>query len=235
MVHTLSEEEADQLTLAVAHLERSGLVTPTFRRLDARRQYQILSCVLQEAAETGATDVGVKSVAFRLGISPGALYRYFPDRDTMVKCAAAVAGRFIAAMLDGYAPVLVALPLREGLAAYLGGGMQWSREQQSLLRFFARAAYGGAGDFAESLVAPVSGAMTRLIRAILEAAQQRGETRAGIDLDMTVRLVHALTAVVGDSMLLPFLGVYTRLGSEQQAELAATIDFILAAVGSDEK
>ncbi len=133
-------------------------------------------------------------------------------------------------MFDQFTAYLVAMPLREGLRWYLAGGIEWSREQAGLLKLFARAAYHGDPQLRDSLVKPVAGILLLQIRAMLQAAQARGEVRLDIDLDRTARLVHALTIVAGDSQLLPYLNAYFLVlppegGAEQTLE--ALLDLVM--------
>lgn len=150
----------------------------------------------------------------------------------MVTCVAMVAGEFLASSLLSYGPVLSALPLREGLDEHLRSEVQWSQEWGNMLRFYKRAVYGGEPDFTKSLVAPVSEAMIGIIRAILAAAQERGELRTGLDMEQSVRIVHALLAIVGDSALLLHLAADTHLGEDPDVEISAAVIFILTAIAA---
>jgi len=56
---------------AILELEKKGLVTRTFRRLDSDRQQAIITAILDEAGETGPQDLNIKRVAERAGVSTG--------------------------------------------------------------------------------------------------------------------------------------------------------------------
>jgi len=210
VVH-LSEPEQAAFREQVLRLEREGRVTRTYRRLDQERQLAVVVALLEDAAEHGPTAIGVKRVAARAGVAVGSLYQYFPGRDGMLAFAAELASRLLAGSLAGYRDALASLPLREGLRAYLAGGIEWSRERVGLLRFLARAAYQGDPAFGESLVRPLAQAMRDLVRAMVEAAGERGELREGLDADAAVRAVHALSIPLGDAQLLPHLNDYFLL------------------------
>jgi AcrR family transcriptional regulator len=132
----------------------------------------------------------------------------------MLGFAAELSARLLADSLAGYRDALVSVPLREGLRAYLSGGVEWSRERPGLLRFLARAAYHGDPAFGESLVRPLARTMRELVRAMVEAAGARGELRAGLDTDAAVRMIHALSIPLGDTQLLPHLNAYFLLFDE---------------------
>lgn len=219
----------------ILDLEQEGLVTRTFRRLDPERQQAILTAILDEASEVGPAAVNIKQVAERAGVSVGALYTYFPNRDAMLDFAVQVCVRFVVDSFNEYRPFLVAMPLRAGLSAYLVGGIEWSQLYQGLLRLFARAAYHGDPELSEVLVRPVAVVLREMVHDMLAAAVERGEIRDDVDFEVAVRTVHALTIAVGDSLMLPHLNDYFQVTDDQvppERAIEVTVDLILRGIGS---
>jgi AcrR family transcriptional regulator len=198
----------------ILDFEEQGLVTRTFRRLDPERQQAILGAIVEEAVQKGPTEVNIKQVAVRAGVSVGALYTYFPDRNAMLDFAVQVCARIVTESFDEFRPYLAALPLREALAMHLAGGIEWSRTYNDLVRLFARAAYHGDPDLGEQLVRPVADKMREMVHDILSRAAERGEIRADVDLEAATRIVHTLMIAVGDSQLLPYLNTYFQVTDE---------------------
>jgi AcrR family transcriptional regulator len=224
-----------QIHTHILHLEQAGLVTRTFRRLDPERQQAILSAILDEAAEKGPEALNIKQVAQRAGVSVGSLYTYFPDREGMLAFAVEVCVRFVTQQFEQFRPYLQALPLRDALEAYLVGGVEWSRMYAGFLRLFARAAYHGDPELAESLVRPVAALLLDMIRHMLALASQRGELRPDLDQEAATRIVHALTIVAGDGQLLPYLNTYFQVVDQDMPPerlTAALIDLILCGIGA---
>lgn len=231
----MSYERWPEIHKHILQLEHEGLVTRTFRRLDPVRQQAILNAILDEAAEKGPTAVNIKTVAQRAVVSVGSLYTYFDSRDGLLDFAVQICVRYLTTSLAQFSPMLAAMPLPEALAAYLTGGLEWSKAEANLLRLFARAAYHGDPELAETLVRPVADALRTVIHDILQAAAGRGEIRAGIDLETATRLVHALTIVVGDSILLPYLNNYFQVTTDDTPphDLVETlVTFILRSIGA---
>ena len=191
--------------------EQRGLVTRTFRRLDPSRRQAVLTAVLDEAAETGPADMNIKKVAERAGVSIGSLYQYFGSRDRLLEFAMELVVRSTIDLFESYRSELVQLPLREALAAYLSGGIEWSLQQQAVARFFASAAYQGSPQLAERVVRPIAELMRGIVEEILQAAVARGEVRAGLDVSATARVLNALLIVAGDVQLLPVLNTYFQI------------------------
>jgi AcrR family transcriptional regulator len=240
--------EIDPGTLS--SLESEGLVSRTFRRLDPERQGVVVEAIIEEAYRAGPESIAIKRVAERAGAAIGSLYQYFGDRDTMLACAVELVARSLTSQLDSSLPYLEAMPLKEALSAYLSYGIEWSRKESGLLRFFAAAAYGGARQstsaeaarpggarqstsaaadtvIRDRLVRPIAESLQRLIRGIIRAARGRGELRPDCDDERIARIVNALLIVVGDAALMPGLDEYYRLFDEDHRPA----DMIEAAVG----
>ncbi len=225
-----------QIYAHILQLERKGLVTRTFRRLDPDRQQANLRAILDEAVEKGPTSLNIKQVAGRAGVSVGSLYQYFDNREGLLAFAVELCTRWMTDIFDEYRSMLAAMPLREALAAYLLGGIEWSQTQVGLVQFFARAAYHGDPELAESVVRPVADVMRETTHEILAQAATRGEVRADVDLEAASRVVNALLIAVGDSQLLPYLNTYFQVSGEDvpsERILDALLDMILRGISSD--
>jgi len=204
-----------QLHGHILQFEQRGLVTRTFRRLDPDRQLAIITAILDEAIAKGPAGLNIKQVAERAGVSVGSLYTYFPKREGLLAFAVELCTRYMTDMFDSYRPYLAALPLHEALPAFLAGGLEWGEMQTGLVQFFARAAYHGEPALTAEVVRPLAGVMLEMVRDMLAQAAARGEVREGIDLEATTRLIYALTIVVGDSQLLPYLNAYFQVTSDE--------------------
>ena len=221
----------------ILQLEQEGLVTRTFRRLDPARQQAIFTAIVDEAVEKGPSALNIKEVARRAGVSVGSLYTYFPNREGMVTFVVELCVRFMLDMFEASRPYLAEMTLREALAAYLSTGVEWSRAYMGLVRLFARAAYYGDPELAESLVRPIATRLREVIHEMLALAVERGEIRAGVDLEATARIVHALTIAVGDSQLLPYLNTYFQVMDDDispERVLDALMALVLRGIGTKE-
>lgn len=224
-----------QFPAYVLKFEEEGVVTRTFRRLDPQRQNAIIEAILEEAAQAGPSSINIKKVAQRAGVSVGSLYTYFPHREGMLAFAVQLSVQILIECFRQYRPYLVSLPLRQVLKEYLVGGIEWSYTQASFIRLFARAAYQGDAELAETLVEPIANTMLGVVREILQQAMQRGEIRKDIDLEASSRLVHAFTIAAGDSLLLPYLNHYFQVVSADipsERMLEAFIDLICQGVAN---
>ncbi len=225
-----------QIHARILELEQKGIVTRTFRRLDPERQQAILLAIVDEAVEKGPASLNIKRVAERAGVSVGSLYTYFPNRDGLISFVIEVSLRIITDAFEEFRPILLSLPLRDALAAYVAGGVEWSRMYEGLLKLFARAAYVGDPELDDRLVRPVADILRQMAVDMLVQAASRGEIREDVDIEATARIIHTLTIGVGDSQLLPYLNTYLQVTDEAkdvgpERALEALTALILEGVG----
>jgi AcrR family transcriptional regulator len=199
------------LSSFIQEAEEKGRITRTFRRLDLEKQQTIILAILDEAAENGPADVNIKQVASRSNVAVGSLYQYFGSRENLLEFTLELVVSQTVALFESYTAELASIPLREGLTAYLGGGIEWGQEQLSMVRLFGQAAYQNAPGLNEKVVRPIATALTGMMRAILLAARERGEIRPEVDLEAATRLLNTLMIALGDAVLFPNLNEYYQL------------------------
>jgi len=229
MVHNEVIPEWPQIYTYILELEKVGVVTRTFRRLDPERQQAIVYAILDEAIERGPASINIKQVAERAGVAVGSLYQYFGNRDGLMGFTTQLCVHLLTESFLQYKPILVSMPLREGLCAYLTGGVEWGRMMQGLVQFFGKAAYEGTPELSEKVIRPVAVAMRETTYAILLAAQVRGELRPGIDLEAVARVINSWVIPVADSQLFPYLNLYFQTSDENipfQRTLEAFLDIL---------
>lgn len=229
MVHNEVIPEWPQIHTLILELERAGVVTRTFRRLDPERQQAIVYAILDEALEKGPASINIKQVAERAEVAVGSLYQYFGNREGLMNFTTRLCVHLLTESFLQYKPFLVSMPLREALSAYLTGGVEWGRMMQGLAQFFGKAAYEGAPELREKVVRPVAVAMREMTREILLAAQARGELRPDVDIEAAARAINAWVIPVADSQLFPYLNLYFQTSDENipfQRTLDAFLDIL---------
>jgi TetR/AcrR family transcriptional regulator len=228
--------EWKQITARILEFEQAGLVTRTFRRLDPQRQQAVLAAILDEAIEKGPAAINIKQVAERAEVAIGSLYQYFGNREGLLSFAIELCVRYMTDMFETYRPLLVEMPLQEGLTVYLNTGVEWSQTQLGMIQFVARAAYHGDPELADRVVKPIGTAMRSIVHEMLAKAIERGEVRSDIDLEATTRAVNAAMIAVGDSQLLPYLNNYFQVTDRKvsaQRVTDALVALILRGIGTE--
>jgi AcrR family transcriptional regulator len=215
----------------ILQAEQDGLVHRTFRRLDPDKQQAILDAILAEANEVGPDQIRIQAVAQKAGVSVGSMYQYFPDRERLLEFAVQLCTKSMVEMFEMYIPILAAMPIRDGLRAYLMGGLEMGETDRGVVQFFGRAAYQGKDSKLLAAIEPIAEQMYHFTCEVLRQAQLRGEIRSDIDPEIVARVVNTLLIAVGDSQLFPYLNTYYRLtapGIDFEQVLEAAIDLVLS-------
>ncbi|MBA4384844.1 MAG: hypothetical protein C0410_08915 [Anaerolinea sp.] len=213
----------------IQEAEEKGWITRTFRRLDLEKQQAIILAILDEASENGPAELNIKKVATRCNVAVGSLYQYFGSRENLLEFALELVVSQTVVLFESYTAELASMPLREGLAAYLGGGVEWGQEQLGMVRLFGQAAYQNAPGLHEKVVHPIATALTGMMRAMLLAAHERGEIRPEVDLEAATRLINTQMIALGDALLFPNLNGYYQLYDEEMSReriLNSFFDFL---------
>ena len=201
----------DTIQSLIYQAEQDGLVQRTFRRLDPDKQSAVINGILAEAADVGPDRIRIQAVAKRAGIAVGSLYQYFTNREHLLAFAIELCARSWVEMFEIYIPMLAAMPLREGLRAYLQGGLALNETDRGVVRFFGQAAYQGAEGRVKQALVPIADMMLAVVHEMLVQAKNRGEIRAEVDVDASARALNAFLIALGDGELFPFLNTYYRL------------------------
>ncbi len=202
---------ADQLPLIIQSFEQQGLVTRTFRRLDAARQMAIIDAIMEESSLHGPAEMNIKKVAGRAGVSIGSLYQYFHNKEGLLNFAIQLTVQQTVDAFNTYLPYLDQLSFQEAYAIYITSGLEWGKEEQQFVRFFAKAAYQDHPEMEDSVISPISDCMLHLVRVMVQKGQESGEIRPDVDTEATSRILHAISIALGDPILLPYLNKYFQI------------------------
>lgn len=156
--------------------------------LEERRR-RILETAVRVYAEHGFHQTGMRQLCTALGMSPGALYRYFPGKEAIIAGLVEMDRDMIQHNLRGLPPDLGFAATLQHMMDVTMGELQtnegllaiWSEISSEATRNPAVAALLSAHyQFIESLIA-----------GLVEAGLKRGELRAGLDPVATARFIMA--------------------------------------------
>jgi AcrR family transcriptional regulator len=164
--------------------------------------------------ESGDTDLSLRAVARRAGVSPAAPYRHYADREALVSAVAAVGYRELAERLAAAHP---SPSTPEQLASVAIAYVQFALERPALFRIM----FGEPCDRDNDERVAATAAVSQYLRAIVERTFPQGDTEA---------LATAVWALVHG---LAFLHLDGKLDASTPTVVAkritATIDALLAA------
>jgi len=229
----MDDKDTENFHSKIISLEQQELVTRTFRRLDPKRQEEIIAAILDEVTEKGSANVNIRDVATCSHSSIGSIYQYFTNREGLMGFVNEYVNLSIKAMFNSSQPYLNQMSLREGLKMYVTEGIKLSRAKISIVRFAGQAAYQGDPELRDRLVKPIAAEFRQTIECMLEAARERNEIRADVDLMSAARSINGLLIVLIDSQILPYLNHYFQISDDVmpfEEVLDSTIDMILMGI-----
>lgn len=165
---------------------------PRFHRLPAERQRELYEAALDELIEHGAA-ASINHVLERAGVSKGAMYYYFADRDDLLRSALAQALHgFIDAMGAALRPPDTAEGFWLELARMVGLGAEWFADHPQVLACFSRVAGLGRVSFR-----PVEA--ERRVLGVLRAALAHGQALGAVRDDLPEAYLFPLTLAVAQA------------------------------------
>jgi AcrR family transcriptional regulator len=159
---------------------------------DARRE-EIAQALWRVVRRDGIRAASVRTVAAEAGWSAGAVRYYFPDQDGLLNFAMELVSRRVTDRVSAIQPVGTVV---ETVLRYLEEVIPLDSERQAefdiWLSFVAQAqAESGAGGLRE-LLGPLQEGLRGMCHSLLEALDQAGAFRAGLDLERETERLHAL-------------------------------------------
>lgn len=157
----------------------------------AARRRQILDAAIECFARDGFHRTSMQDVIAAAGLSPGAIYSYFPSKEDIIEAIAAERHALESALL---AQALAAPDLRHGMHAMTHAFFDWLKDpdEQRRRRVIIQV-------WAEALRNPRIAAIVRRgvaqrdpATAAFRAAQRRGTLARGVDPDALSRLMLAI-------------------------------------------
>lgn len=146
---------------------------------------RILEAAAEELRRQGLSGIGIPALMQRAGLTHGAFYAHFPNRDALVAEAIHAAS---AASVDG--PLAASLPLEQTLALYLSAEHLAHPERGCVI-----AALGGEG---ARQPAPVRQAFAAAARGLLASIERKLHPRKAspVPSDGALRLVSSMVGAV---------------------------------------
>jgi AcrR family transcriptional regulator len=197
------------------------VVLRTYLNLASEKREAITSAAFIEFAARGYNGGSLDRIAASSGISKGALYRYFRDKedffnylvDETIKSLKARIDRLIVELRQGEDKIDFKAGFREIFARCI----QWGKDFPLLMNFFTRSIFCPEEACAMRLVREFRSIIRPLLELIFEIGIRRGELRADFNRDAAAFVIYIsvghFLAAVGDAERVPFLNV-KKLGLE---------------------
>lgn len=201
-----------------------------FLKLSQGRREEILDAAIAAFAEKGYAGAGIADVCARAGISNGALYKYFRDKDDLFS---AVAGRGAALIEEVFAGIDPESAWRGYFSAVLDRIDGLDEQGRRAVALYLELGSPSMNRFAAELAAPLEDSGGRHIRAWAEAARARGELREDLDPAAAAFAADSLVVLYGFAAVSDYHRARIAAFAGGGAGGAAGIrDFTMAAIGA---
>ena len=148
------------------------------KKLSEERLEAILEAGVEEFARHGLAGANMRAAADRAGISVGALYKYYGDKEGFFR---ACLDRSLEALDRVLAEVTEeAADLREYARRIIRALLRFSRDHGGYVRMYCTIAASG-GEEARRLAAEIEGVTARLYTSYIAAGQAKGDLRRDMD------------------------------------------------------
>lgn len=163
------------------------------RKLSEEKLEELLESGVEEFARRGPAGANMRAIADRAGLSVGALYKYYGDKDGFFR---ACLNRSLEALNRVLAEVTAEeAGFREYARRIIRALFRFSREHSGYVRLYCTIAASG-GEEAKRLAAEIEGVTARLYTRYIAAGQDRGDLRRDADPGMFAFFFDSLLMMV---------------------------------------
>jgi AcrR family transcriptional regulator len=158
-------------------------VQSTFKKLPPKRQAEILDAAARVFAEKGYHRASTPDICARAGVSNGALYKYFKNKEAIYR---SVMNHGIDLMLEDLFRKYTdhSDSFFEALESLFDGLRRFTRRYRPYVEMWVDLASCSMNHFAAEISAKVEAEGRRLFRRLIEEAKTRGEIDASLNTDL---------------------------------------------------
>lgn len=209
----------------------------TFFNLPDEKRGKIIDAAIQEFAANGYAQTSINSIVERAEIAKGSIYQYFDDKkDFYLYLVSFVKESYMSHRAD-FVGNVSEQPFRETLLRTMLFFREFQEKYPAQVHFY----FAMVGDTSIPFDNEISRIMTEpslsYMREIIERAQERGEIRSDIDLDMVVFDLVVLITGFQQATVSPAMGDYYGIDGKSRESLKQHANSILDIVfeGLEEK
>ncbi len=166
---------------------------PTFFNLPEEKRQKILDCAIAEFARHDYNSASISKIVARAGIAKGSLYQYFRDKSDLYHYLFQVAALKKAELLAKSTPPDPQMGLFDTLRWLFGEMAKFQFLYPGLAQIGYRAIY-GKSPLPEEIIRQATQSTRLYFAEQIQAGQQRGEVRLGVDAEVAAFVFTAALA-----------------------------------------
>lgn len=164
----------------------------TFTNLPEAKQQSILQVALEEFSENGYERTSINTIVKRLGIAKGSIFQYFNDKKGLFVFVFEASLQNVKSYLKAVRDDTSCQDFYARLEQILKAGVRFIDAHPLIYRLYLRVLFESQMPFRQEILLTVRRYSHDFLREIIEAARERGEIRADLDVDITAFTLDAL-------------------------------------------
>ncbi len=210
--------------------------SPTFRNLAPHKQERILDEALSEFADKGYARASLNVLVSRLGISKGSIFQYFHDKSGLFSQVFDFAVGRVKGHLRQVREDTHGQDVFRRLELSLLAGLELIQANPRLFKLYLKIVFEGDVPFRGRLLQSIRLFSRDYILDLLGEAQEAGQLRPSLDLDLAAFVVDAVLErfLVASSLehLDPDLGLYGASPEQTRARAAQLVELLRLGLGA---
>lgn len=157
----------------------AGFAKQAFLNLPAEKRERILRAAVEEFAEGGYENTSIQQIAAKAGISVGAVYKYFEDKEALFACVVQEGLGVLEQTLQALAATEEDIALKA--ETILRDLLAFSRENPELIRLYHVLTTSGNRDVLRQFSQRIEALSASVYRDTIAAGQKTGDVRKDVD------------------------------------------------------
>lgn len=157
----------------------NGLFKAAFEKLPPEKQERILRAAVREFADNGFENTSIQQIAKKAGISVGAIYKYFDNKEAMFTAVVGQGLSSLENLLMDLADSTEDIFLKAEII--IRNLLDFSHRQPELIKLYCRLTTGGNSEFLNGLSQRIEAVSASIYTEAISKAQETGDVRNDIN------------------------------------------------------
>lgn len=210
----------------------------TFQNLSTTKQHRIIGAAIDEFGKKGYAGASINSLVDQIGIAKGSIYQYFGDKKGLFLFVFTTCTDVVKNRLRLLREETAEDDLFSRLEKSLSAGITFLQEHPHIYKLYINVLFGSKIPFRDEILGSLREYSYGYLHSLLTAAQEKGELRAGVDIN---KICFVLDAVMDRfiqtrtiSQIDAGLGIYQAGPEELRRWISDIMDIMRIGIGSSE-
>ena len=175
----------------IVRLEKAGVVTATFRRLDTLKKEKIFRATLSAFAADTFDRVSLDNISLKADVSKGSLIQYFALKENLLLFVSEIVFDNYQTFLEEYFAAEEPVRVRERLNQFINSHISYWIKNPDEFRFIVKMIYENINPLSSDFVNGFFEILKERISIIIKCGIERGEIKRNANIDSVSGLILA--------------------------------------------